>query len=107
MSEYLDALHSEIERIIPEMDDWLHIAGLVDTDAWDALVRRMATTEKMQLDRLLNEKDHSDFRHLQGYLAAYSDIRDSVTSASETAKTLQEQLAEKQHEKDEILAQEA
>lgn len=107
MSEYLEELHSEIEQVILDMDDSLHIAGLVGTDAWDALVRQMAVKEEMALDGLLNTSDPSDFRFLQGGIGALRDVVIMVNSASETANNLQEKLAEKQHEKDEILAQEA
>jgi hypothetical protein len=106
MSEEMNILHSEIERTILEMDDWLEIAALTDSMPWLALVRRMAETEKLQLDRLLNEKDQAEFRNLQGYLAAYRDLRESVESASATAKNQQELLAEKQQEKDDLIAQE-
>jgi len=106
MSEEMNILHSEIERVILEMDDWLEIAALPESKPWEALVRRMAVTEKLQLDRLLNEKDQAEFRNIQGYLSCYRDMVEAVESASATAKNLQELLAEKQHEKDDLIDQE-
>lgn len=105
MTEELDLLHSEIERIIGETDDWLDVTTLHDTKGWIALVKRMKVAEKIELQKLLNEKDHAEMRYVQGYLAAYADVRDAVVLSEARVKTLNEELAERQRDKDQELDQ--
>ena len=105
-TESIDLLNRELEQLIREKDDFLEITTLPTLASWEALVRKMDAEEKLKMDALVIEGDPSAMRLIQGYLQAFSAIKDTVADAADQSKIRQDEIGRLMQQKDEILAQE-
>lgn len=103
MKTDLDISHEDIEALIRETDDYLDISALKDSSAWAAMLSQMKKREEGELQKLLTEKDQPTFSHIQGLLAGIGYVKELVAGSSEAVKTKQEELAERQRDKDELI----